>query len=356
MKNLLLVLGILLSAPNTARAEDLDAGLAKLADNLASGISKSPTKKVSVIDFTDLQGNTSELGRYIAEQLSVSLVNSSKDFTVMDRANLKSLLDEHKLTASGLVNPENARKVGQFAGVDAIILGSITQFGETFTVTARVIATETSQVLAATKISIARSNEISAMLRPETAVPSAERKTATEKDFTAPNGTSIFGNIEVEIVSFKAPAPGTVIALVKVKNRSSSNALRIGLNSSGGNRQAGTFLMDDHGNQYPLAEVSGLSFTRHSGGERNTFEMLRRMAADGHEREYYKADLARDLDKNTDIGAGGSVIFTLQFAKRVLSPGSVYRFNAEIIVAEIFRDERVKVTLHNVVVPDIQPK
>lgn len=56
-------------------AEDLDASLAKLADGLVGSAAKSSVKKVSVLDFTDLQGNTTELGRYLAEQLSVRMVS-----------------------------------------------------------------------------------------------------------------------------------------------------------------------------------------------------------------------------------------------------------------------------------------
>jgi len=68
-------------------------------------------KKVTVLDFTDLQGGASELGKYIAEQLTVNLVMGKREFSVLDRANLKSILAEHKLTSTGLVDPENAKKL-----------------------------------------------------------------------------------------------------------------------------------------------------------------------------------------------------------------------------------------------------
>jgi len=34
-------------------------------------------------------------------------------------------MTEHKLTATGLVDPENAKKLGMFAGVDALVLGTM---------------------------------------------------------------------------------------------------------------------------------------------------------------------------------------------------------------------------------------
>ncbi len=108
-----------------AQAQDIDTELSNLAGKLATQVNDHGKKKVAVLDFTDLQGGSSELGKYIAEQLTVNLVMGKRDFSVLDRANLKSILAEHKLTATGLVDPENAKKLGMFAGVDALILGTI---------------------------------------------------------------------------------------------------------------------------------------------------------------------------------------------------------------------------------------
>lgn len=45
---------------------------------------------------------------------------AAEGITVVDRANINAIMVEHQLTAEGLVKPENAKKLGQFAGVDAI--------------------------------------------------------------------------------------------------------------------------------------------------------------------------------------------------------------------------------------------
>jgi len=54
----------------------------------------------------DLQGNVTELGRFLAEELSGALVNDSRGFRVIDRAHLKAILQEHKLAATGLIDPQ----------------------------------------------------------------------------------------------------------------------------------------------------------------------------------------------------------------------------------------------------------
>src|SRR5688572_26535955 len=97
-----------------AQTNDLDTELSVLSDTVAALIHKHGKAKITVPDFTDLQGGTTELGRYIAEQLTVNLVMVKTNYSVLDRGNLRKIMTEHKLTASGLVDPDNAKKLGKF--------------------------------------------------------------------------------------------------------------------------------------------------------------------------------------------------------------------------------------------------
>src|SRR5690242_6962233 len=116
MKSSLAFLVFAITGQLLLQAQDMDTEISSLATNLASSIHTQEKKKVAVIDFTDLEGGSTELGKYVAEQLTVDLVMVRQDFSVLDRANLRKILAEHKLTATGLVDPENAKKLGQFAG------------------------------------------------------------------------------------------------------------------------------------------------------------------------------------------------------------------------------------------------
>ena len=125
----------------------MDTELPTLTEKLASQIKDQGKKKVAVLDFTDLQGGTTELGRYVAEQLTVDFVMGKRDFSVLDRANLRKILAEHKLTALGLIDPDNAKKLGKFAGVDALIMGNMVRLGQNIDLTAKVITTDTAESL-----------------------------------------------------------------------------------------------------------------------------------------------------------------------------------------------------------------
>lgn len=70
-------------------------------------------------------------------------------FKVIERAKLDEVLQEQKLQVSGVVDDRTAVDVGRVAGADAIVVGSISVVGRTTTVGARVIDTQTSEVLVA---------------------------------------------------------------------------------------------------------------------------------------------------------------------------------------------------------------
>jgi len=144
-----------------------------LSSTMAENIIKGGKKTIAVVDFTDLQGNVTELGRFLAEELSVNLTTMAKGFEVIDRTHLKSILSEHKLSMSGLVDPKTVKQLGKIAGVDAIVTGSITPFGDSIRVSAKVIATETAKVIGASSGDIAKTKAIEELLAKgiETAAP-----------------------------------------------------------------------------------------------------------------------------------------------------------------------------------------
>lgn len=143
---------------------DIDKAMATLAENLSAQTAKAGKKKVTVLDFIDLQGNATELGRFLAEQLSVSLVERRAGFSVVDRASLRPLLEQHHLTLQGLVEPANAKKLGDASGVDAVVLGGVSVLKEEVALTIKLIATDTAETVGATRLRIPRTKDIDLLL------------------------------------------------------------------------------------------------------------------------------------------------------------------------------------------------
>jgi TolB-like protein len=135
-----------------------------LSITLAEDIAKSGKKRIAVVDFTDLQGNVTEFGRFIAEEFSVALAGAGKGFEVVDRIHLKSILTEHKLSISGLIDPQTAKKLGQIAGIEVLVTGTITPFSDSIRLSVKTIDTATAKVIGASSVDIAKTKAIEELL------------------------------------------------------------------------------------------------------------------------------------------------------------------------------------------------
>jgi TolB-like protein len=161
------LIGVLLTCwfgtVGVAPAQTLDQEMAGLADKLNKALAAKGCKNVAALDFTDLQGQPTELGRFLSEQLAVEIV-STGGVSMVDRANLKSILAEHKLTEEGLVNPANAKKLGEFAGVDAILIGNVTALDDAVELMVKGISTSSAQIIAAGRIKFPKTSDLQQLL------------------------------------------------------------------------------------------------------------------------------------------------------------------------------------------------
>jgi curli biogenesis system outer membrane secretion channel CsgG len=123
-------------------------------------------RRIGVVEFENKAPYAqARIGQTATDILITELVKSGK-FIVVDRDKMDKLLEEQKLGQSGAIDPNTAARVGKILGLNAIVTGSISQFGvksegKDFlisqskqqivecTVDIRVVDTETGQVLLA---------------------------------------------------------------------------------------------------------------------------------------------------------------------------------------------------------------
>jgi TolB-like protein len=258
---------------------------------------------VTVLDFSDLQGGSSELGKYIAEQLIVDLVMDRKDFSVLDRANLKSILAEHKLTATGLIDPDTAKKLGQFAGVDAIILGTIAPKDQNINLTAKIITTDTAEIIGAAKASFRVDSTVQQLQ--STAAKDNNVLTgaggAADVSDDKPRVVKKFGDFQVELLSLKIINGGQYLLTMNLTNRSASKSLWFALKNS-----SMTSLLDPKGNQFGTSSAAGISY------------------AQVHVQYAYSGAMQEYFNPATEIQPGDSTTATMTFGSsegRSASPG-----------------------------------
>src|SRR5437588_8886187 len=120
----------------------LDQRISELSQQIANKMSAKQRTTIAVIEFTDLQGNVTDFGRYLAEELITRLYETEK-FKVIERQLLNKVITEQKLSLTGVVDPTSARQLGKILGVDAIVSGTLTNLAQSLKVNARLISTET---------------------------------------------------------------------------------------------------------------------------------------------------------------------------------------------------------------------
>lgn len=153
-------LSLALAAPSWGYEKEIDALSVTMAQKIAS---KGKTR-VAVVDFADLEGNVRYFDKFIAEQFSVALAGAGKGFRVIDRSNLNSLIKEHKLSATGMINPATAMKLGKIAGADALVTGTLTPIGDNVQLIVKVLDANTADVIDSGKINIARTQAVNELL------------------------------------------------------------------------------------------------------------------------------------------------------------------------------------------------
>lgn len=144
-----------------------DDQLKQLAAQLADAISKSGKKTVAVADFTDLDGNVTEIGRFLAEETSTDLASTAgaaKDFQVIDRTQLRATLKRAGLAMNGVLDPQTVSKLGDAAGVQAVVTGTLTPFADHIHLSARILDESNSAILATSSEDIPRSKDLNDLL------------------------------------------------------------------------------------------------------------------------------------------------------------------------------------------------
>lgn len=107
------------------------------AQNQPQPQTQARKKRIAIIDFeygtvrsgvAGLFGTDVDVGKGICDLLVKHLVRDGS-YTLIERRALDKILAEQNFSTSDRANPATAAKIGKILGLDAIVVGSITQFG-----------------------------------------------------------------------------------------------------------------------------------------------------------------------------------------------------------------------------------
>jgi len=159
---------------------NLDNSLSDLTTQITNSISEDGKKKIAVIEFSDLEGNVTQFGKYLAEELITRLFRTKK-FEVVERQLLNKIISEQKLSITGMIDPKSAKELGRILGVDAIVSGTITEFDADLKVNSRIISTETGKVFGVAATNIVKDDDVRKLMGIISTAQSGEVQKQTEK-------------------------------------------------------------------------------------------------------------------------------------------------------------------------------
>ena len=92
---------------------------------------------IAVLDLEQI-GLTPQEAQILTQRLTTKLINLDK-YQVVERSNMDKILKEQQFQHSGCTDSECAVEIGQLLNTDFIVIGSVSKFGNTWVLDARLI-------------------------------------------------------------------------------------------------------------------------------------------------------------------------------------------------------------------------
>lgn len=276
-----LILSLLLVAAPSRAQKSLSDGVEELAANLAKSYGNGERGRVAIVPLRELGGGENLLGTYIAETLTNSFFDVGyRD--IVERQMLDRALQELKLSLTGMIDADSAKKIGKFLHADLVVGGTMTDLTGEVSVNCRMFAVETGQVVAVATTKIVKDDSVKSMLAKGTAAAGRSGESESSGTEPEPAGETVQ---EVQGISFR---------LKSCTHRGMAVDCELSVTALNDDAQIHVSrqsrLVDAHGNE---TETSLLSF---SGGDSNrgrqipgysaatgaTLELVRGVARTGH--------------------------------------------------------------------------
>jgi TolB-like protein len=249
----------LAAAPPAVAASNLEEGVRDLAQQISVNMVNANLKKVALVEFAGLDGEVTAFGQFLAEELTTQLfVATPGRFEVVERRQLQRVLQEHRLSASGLLDASTIASLGKILGIEALITGSIADLGPEVKVNARLIAVESARVFAVAATNVPKTEVVVRLMQQRAsglamggavATPASSGPAALSGAGGAPHYRNDL--VEAWVRSASGSSRGFTVA-VEVRNRTQED-LQFAY-------ECGSALFtDDHGNSEGLDDIGGLS-------------------------------------------------------------------------------------------------
>jgi TolB-like protein len=247
------------SCPTFAYAQGgLDQRISELSQQIASKMSAKQKTTIAVVEFTDLQGNVTDLGRFLSEELITRLYETEK-FKVIERQLLNKVIAEQKLSLTGVIDPASAKQLGKLLGVDAIVSGTITNLAQSLKVNARLISTETGEIFAVASAELFKDESVTGLLSGGNNTAQVMQPTPQRADTTKKNPRKVtIRDFVFELESCRASAGGVVCSLTITNDAPNDRSVQFNAVHYAGDMSR---MFDEFGGEYVVKNTHLGSYT-----------------------------------------------------------------------------------------------
>lgn len=232
---------------NPNKIASLEDQLQNLTDQIIGKMDQSGRQKIAIIEFSNLDGQVTEFGKFLAEELITRLFMTNR-FEVVERQMLNKVLAEQNLGTSGLIDDESAVSLGKILGVQAIVSGSITDMGSFLKINSRLISTENGSLFSVASVKIFKDSSVKKLMgneKPRGITTNLENDIA-QLEFTEKlvKEDFCFNIVGCEMTN------RTVIISIDITNQDDEDrelAIRYG--------RPGTHIFDNMGNEYFVSKI-----------------------------------------------------------------------------------------------------
>ena len=88
-----------------------------------------PKKKISVVEFENKTAYGQRRLGTAASDILLTELGKSQKFILIERAKLDKVMEEQKLQTTGMIDANTVAQMGKMLGLDAIVVGVVSQFG-----------------------------------------------------------------------------------------------------------------------------------------------------------------------------------------------------------------------------------
>ena len=213
----------------------------------------APSLTVAVYDFTDVDKNSGDYGGKVTALVTANLTVET-NLVMVERLDLQKALGEQAIGASGMVNSEQAARIGQLTGAKVLVSGRVMKTERNrLVIVANIVGTETGRLFAEkaegasedfTDLTSELSRKIAHTIRKEASHFVAESKSHADeldrivKSVTGTNRPTVSVNLHGTKEGGPCVAANTEMGVILQKT--------------------GFVVVDDHSERKPDVEITGL--------------------------------------------------------------------------------------------------